>query len=226
MPPHRLDAEQIRDQILVVTGELDRTAGGPSVESTQPRRSIYTKVFRNRQDPLLAVFDAADSFASVDRRNTTTTPNQALFLFNGPWPLARAQAMARRLEREAPDDGVIDRAYRLAYGRPVTAGERRAAEDFLRAQTALYEDASESVRAEFLSAMPGRDGNLALEISAKGARFAATDNPGSDHAAWPDEDFTIEAVIQLRIAVPGRHRYARSCRTGTTTSSTRDGRWA
>jgi hypothetical protein len=86
----RLDAEQIRDAILAATGELDRTPGGPSVGHAAPRRTIYTKVMRNTQDPLLAVFDAPDALASSSGRPTTTTAPQALFMINGPWS-ARTQ---------------------------------------------------------------------------------------------------------------------------------------
>ena len=57
MPTRRLDAEQIRDAMLVVTGKLDRTVGGPSVEFKEPRRSVYLKWLRNTKEPLLDVFD-------------------------------------------------------------------------------------------------------------------------------------------------------------------------
>lgn len=53
----RLDAEQIRDAILAVTGQLDLTAGGPGVPSDVPRRSIYLRMMRNERDALLDVFD-------------------------------------------------------------------------------------------------------------------------------------------------------------------------
>ena len=96
-PVRRLDAEQIRDAMLAVSGELDLTAGGPSVNPSQPRRSIYTKAIRNTRDPVLDVFDIADPFTSTDRRNVTTTPTQSLLMINGAWPLQRAEALAATL---------------------------------------------------------------------------------------------------------------------------------
>ena len=54
----RLDAEQIRDAVLAVTGELDLTPGGEGVDAAKPRRSVYNKVIRNTRDPVLDVFDA------------------------------------------------------------------------------------------------------------------------------------------------------------------------
>src|SRR5207244_650740 len=78
----RLDAEQIRDALLAVTGRLDLTAGGPSLDPTKPRRTVYCKVRRNYRDPLLDVFDAPEGFNSAAERNVTTTPTQALLLIN------------------------------------------------------------------------------------------------------------------------------------------------
>ena len=99
----RLDAEQIRDAMLAAVGELDRTAGGPSVGHAAPRRTIYTKVMRNTQDPLLAVFDAPDALASSPSRPTTTTAPQALFMINGSWTLQRRGARATDQAKQASE---------------------------------------------------------------------------------------------------------------------------
>ncbi len=134
MNTRRLDAEQIRDAILTASGELQLDAGGPSAEPTAPRRSIFTKVLRNTRDPLLEAFDAPESFGSVPQRNVTTTPNQALFLINGDWPLKRAAALAVRVSREAknrPPEVLVETAYRLAYGRKPSTEETAAAVEFL-----------------------------------------------------------------------------------------------
>ena len=132
----RLDSEQIRDAMLLVSGELKLDAGGPSVDASAPRRSVYTKVLRNHPDPLLDAFDSPDSFGSVCTRNVTTTPTQSLLLMNGDWPLKRATAFARRVRAEAksPDPGdLVERAYRLAYGRAPQADERSTGIEFLQA---------------------------------------------------------------------------------------------
>jgi hypothetical protein len=132
----RLDAEQIRDALLAVTGELDRAAGGPAVKSNVPRRTIYSRVLRNTRDPLLEVFDLPYFISSVPSRDTTTTPVQSLLLLNSATMLARAQAFARRLEREVPaDEGSrIRHAYRLAFGRRPEPEETMAALLFLKEQ--------------------------------------------------------------------------------------------
>jgi hypothetical protein len=122
----RLDAEEIRDAMLAVSGELAADVGGPSVDADAARRSIYVKV-------LLEVFDAAEPFGSVANRNLTTTANQALLMINGAWPLKRAEAFAHRLEQVGPADegSLIDTAYRLAYGRLPQGDEREAGRQFL-----------------------------------------------------------------------------------------------
>jgi hypothetical protein len=117
----RLDAEEIRDAILAVTGELDPRIGGPSQEPSRDRRTIETRIVRNAPDALLSAFDAPDGTGSTPRRDVTTTSTQALLMLNGPWALARTQALANRLERLTPGSpGGADRivlGYRLALSR-------------------------------------------------------------------------------------------------------------
>jgi hypothetical protein len=134
----RLDAEQIRDALLAVTGELDPAAGGPGVPGSTPRRTIYTRFLRNSRDPLLDVFDLPPFFNSEPARDTTTTPLQSLLLINSPTMLVRARAFAARVERELPPSATLDdqvaAAYRLAYGRPPGADDLATARAFVRAQ--------------------------------------------------------------------------------------------
>ena len=81
----------------------------------------------------MELFDSPETYSSVPVRNSTTTPNQALLMINGPWPLKRAAAFARRLEQVGPADvgSMVDAAYRLAYGRMPQPDERAAAVRFL-----------------------------------------------------------------------------------------------
>lgn len=122
--PRRLDAEQIRDAMLAVSGELDLTAGGPAADANSSRRTIYTRKKRNTQDELLRSLDAPAGFFSTPERQSTTTPTQALLLVNGDWTMARARKLADRAK-------TIDDAWQLALGRPPTDEERQAAEAFL-----------------------------------------------------------------------------------------------
>jgi hypothetical protein len=133
MPTRRLTAEQIRDAILSVTGKLDPAIGGPSVDAKTPRRTVYTRVLRNSHDPLLDVFDAPETFTSTAQRNVTTTPTQALLMLNSPFMQQQALAFAERLLTDVPDseDGRIDLAFRLAFGRPATEQQTAQVRAFL-----------------------------------------------------------------------------------------------
>jgi hypothetical protein len=147
----RLDAEQIRDALLSVTGQLDWRMGGPSVEGAIPRRTIYTKVLRNTHDPLLEVFDSPEGFHSTAQRNVTTTPTQALLLLNSSSFMDRARALADRLLKDTPatDEEMVRAAYRLAYGRAPAPTERQEALGFLREQASR-------IRSQFHRADPRR----------------------------------------------------------------------
>ncbi len=134
----RLDAEQIRDAMLAVSGELDPAIGGPSAPTALPRRTIDTRLVRNIRDALLEAFDAADGTFSTPRRNTTTTATQALLLINGDWTLARANSLATRLERlqssSTDNRDQIGRAYRLTFARLPEPDEIAEATAFLNHQ--------------------------------------------------------------------------------------------
>jgi hypothetical protein len=147
----RLDAEQIRDSILQVSGKLDMKSGGPSVPASMPRRSIFTEQRRNSPDPLLDVFDSADGFSSTPERNVTTTPTQALLMINSKGSLARAADFANRVKAEGGSEreSQIALAYRLAFGRDATAAEVAAAIEFLNRQAAQNAAAASSVLTDF-----------------------------------------------------------------------------
>ncbi len=131
--PHRLEAEQIRDAVFALTGELSDKSGGPGANYSDPRRTIYTRIMRNSRDPFTDVFDAPQWFSSASSRPTTTTPVQSLLLVNSAFMLQRGRAFAARLEKLAPGDTnkQIETAYRLAFGRAPSDDETKAATAFL-----------------------------------------------------------------------------------------------
>ena len=123
--PRRLDAEQVRDALLAVSGELDAEAGGPAGDGNATRRSVYTMKKRNNPNELLRALDMPAGFASTAERQSTTTPTQALQLLNGDWLLARSRKLADRVES-------IDDAWLAVLGRPPSKSERETAEGFLK----------------------------------------------------------------------------------------------
>jgi len=151
MPVRRLDAEQIRDALLLVSGELRERSGGPGDESTAPVRSIYTRIMRNARDPLLDAFDAPDAFGSLARRNTTTTPTQSLLMLNSDLTLQRAKALANVVHQYQQDSNdptaAVQFAYRRVLGRLPTNDESELAKNFLTQQQRLIESEQPSTTA-------------------------------------------------------------------------------
>jgi hypothetical protein len=152
--PQRLEAESMRDAVLAVTGELDSTLGGEPYldfrtyffKGTQfydtieqvgagfNRRSLYRLWARGGRSPLLDALDCPDPSTTTPRRAVTSTPLQALTLFNNVFVLYQAERFAQRLAREAGSDEASQArlAYRLAFGRPPTAAEERLVVPFVK----------------------------------------------------------------------------------------------
>ncbi|QDU38618.1 Planctomycete cytochrome C [Maioricimonas rarisocia] len=136
-PSRRLEGEAIRDTILFVSGRLSRESGGPGydlfdkrggltgfnpVESFSGkglRRMIYAHRVRRERDAVFGAFDCPDYGQSTPRRRESTTPLQALNLFNSRFVLEQTAVMAERVEAEArsAEAAQIERAYELALGR-------------------------------------------------------------------------------------------------------------
>ncbi len=143
----RLSAEELRDAILAVSGDLDRSPGGPHPfpdEKTwgftqhspfaavyeHDRRSVYLMLQRIKRHPLFALFDGPDTATSTPDRFTTTVPTQALFFLNDPFVHAKSESLARRLQ-SLSEEQRFDRVFALFFSRPVTSDERDVARQFL-----------------------------------------------------------------------------------------------
>ena len=143
-PPRRLEAEAIRDGILSVTGVLDGRMGGASFYlhevdrenvyhyhpreefgPAESRRMIYAFKVRMEQDGVFGAFDCPDGSLVVPRRGVSTTPLQALNLYNSPYLLQQSANFAERLRREsgAGMEAQVRRAWQLAFSRDPSAAE-------------------------------------------------------------------------------------------------------
>ena len=118
-PISRLSAEQVRDGLLAVSGELDLESGGEGVVADESnRRAIYRKVMRNSPDEVMHTFDSPDHISHMPQRNVTTTATQSLLLLNSGWTRHRAAALAKRLANRHPGnaEAQIVEAHELAFG--------------------------------------------------------------------------------------------------------------
>ncbi len=151
-PRVRLDAEGLRDQALAVTGLLDRTIGGPSVNPYQPaglwkvvafagsntkefkkdegaklyRRSVYTFWKRTSPPASMATFDAPTREQCTVRRERTNTPLQALVLMNDAQYVEAARHLARMSYKSRDDDASrVERMLESALFQPASEADRK-----------------------------------------------------------------------------------------------------
>src|SRR5262249_47031466 len=135
VPPRRLEAEAIRDSLLVAGGSLDEKPFGPgSLDDNNPRRSIYLTVKRSRLSPTLQAFDAPEGIQSVGEGSSTTATTQALVMMNSRFVRTQAEKLAARVKPWSTDavPGAIEKAYRIALGRKPTDAEAKKMTAFVR----------------------------------------------------------------------------------------------
>jgi len=163
-PVRRLEAEEVRDALLAVAGELDRTAGGSlltvanrgyffdhtSKDATtygSDRRSLYLPVVRNNLYDVFQLLDFPDPSVSSGDRTTTTIAPQALLMLNGDLVLRASAGLADRVLVETDDNHRLARLYDLAYTREPTADEIKTNLAFLQAAERLLEPAEPDAQA-------------------------------------------------------------------------------
>ena len=161
-PQRRLEAEAIRDIILVASGNLNLQMGGKpffpwvpeevrrsvakgiwNVTEDGPdiwRRSVYSYSKRGMRYPMFDVFDQPNPNITCERRDVTTVPTQALTLLNNDFVLKQAKHFAERVLREAgpEQDAQIRAAYRIALSRDPSRQEMELNLGFLEQQWALH----------------------------------------------------------------------------------------
>ncbi len=143
MSRRRLDIEAWRDAMLAVSGKLDATMGGPTMDlsaGNNVRRTMYAKISRHDLNQLLRLFDFPDANITSERRGETTVPQQQLFVLNSPFVVDAAKALAARVQKEsASDETRVQRAFLLTFGRPPSEDEVRLAVAFLSGQDSSAE---------------------------------------------------------------------------------------
>ena len=152
-PIRRLDAEQLRDAILAVNGNLDLQMFGPNISGAgeinanstaaqmveynydfkDTRRSVYTPAFRVKRHELFELFDFGNVNFSIGQRNTSTVALQALYMLNNPFVLEQSESAAQSLLKSVGNPNErVDIAFRKTLGRPPTDQERKLISEFLK----------------------------------------------------------------------------------------------
>ncbi len=157
-PLRRLEAESIRDGILAVSGELDRTMYGPSIPihltsflqgrgrppESGPldgygRRSVYMALWRNFLPPMMLTFDMPVPFSSFGNRNVTNVPAQSLTLLNDPFVQEQAEKWAKKLSVETTGDREkVNQIYLRAFNREPTETELEEGLEFINEQREIH----------------------------------------------------------------------------------------
>jgi len=167
-PRKRLDAEEIRDSLLLASGVLEDKIGGPSVFPPLPsnvvigvntfdnnpawrvskdvhdqnRRSLYVFTRRSMPYPLLEVFDPANPQLVHNKRDVTTTPLQALTLFNSEIIFGWSQALAAKVLNESGNNesAEVDNLYQILFARNADKSEKAALHKFLSTQEKIIRE--------------------------------------------------------------------------------------
>ncbi len=169
-PYKRLDIESIRDSMLSVSGNLNKSMQGPGIFLPVPdvvieahtdkqaawkaesgnvinRRTIYAFVKRTLTLPLLETFDFCDTTQSSEKRSSTNVAPQALTLFNSQFVNHQAEQLAFRLLRDFKDDqGMqVEMVFKLCLARSPTESEKAAMLSFLQKESkAIQMDATKA----------------------------------------------------------------------------------
>ncbi|MEM8484461.1 MAG: PSD1 and planctomycete cytochrome C domain-containing protein [Bacteroidota bacterium] len=158
-PVRRIEAEAIRDAMLVASGRFNPEMFGEDIPvhltefmegrgrpaASGPldgdgRRSIYLSVRRNFLQPFMLVFDMPIPFTSFGKRNTSNVPAQSLTLLNDPFVYDQAGHWAREIIALKDLDTAqrIRLIYQRAFARVPTPEEVENALAFLQAQARTY----------------------------------------------------------------------------------------
>lgn len=154
-PRFVLDAEIIRDQLLLAAGVLSPDIGGPPVRPPQPdgvteaaygkpkwnadegqarfRRSLYTFAKRTAPFAMFATFDAPSGEACIARRNRSNSPLQALTMLNDTMLMEIAQKSGRRIAQQSLNDDAarLTELFRRTIVRTPTAKESEVFLEYL-----------------------------------------------------------------------------------------------
>jgi hypothetical protein len=133
MRVRRIEAESIRDALIVTSGSLDDKMLGKPADINSQRRSVYLPIRRTSLNPFLQIFDAPKTVTTLGRRDATNVPAQSLTMLNSPFVIDEAGRWARTLVQDDSDCAAtrIQRMFAIAFARPPEKDELAAAGQYL-----------------------------------------------------------------------------------------------
>ena len=151
MNQRRIDVEALRDAMLAVSGQLDKSAVKGSIVQNLPvgeigrnidasrvsndgvQRSVYIPVVRSVLPTMFETFDFADPSMVKGKRDITTVPTQALFLLNDSFVMKQASETAKALmaDKSLSKSDRIEKAYRLAFSRSASDRESKRSSEYI-----------------------------------------------------------------------------------------------
>ena len=196
----RLDAESLRDSMLLASGQLDLQMGGksfrptiapealeglsrkqaawtPSSYAEQRRRSLYIFSKRGLLPPMMTTFDFVETTLPCGRRNSTTVPPQALAMMNNHFVHRQSSEMAKAVRKVAGKSvkAQVQTAWRMAYARQPSAGEVELGLQHLAVQRTRFDQTKNTQKNDkFYKDLPVASG-LVLHLRAdRGVKVSAT----------------------------------------------------
>jgi mono/diheme cytochrome c family protein len=130
----RLDAEEIRDSMLFVAGDLDlKNTSGPSTDFGEDnlRRTVFCKVSRYRLNNYLMIFDFPNPSFTAEQRFSSNVPLQELYFMNNTFVYKQAGVLAGRVENEANDQARMAKVYEYVFQRKPSPDELQLGLKFL-----------------------------------------------------------------------------------------------
>ncbi len=214
----RLEAEAVRDSMLLAAGELEPVDSAETrpVPGWSNRRSVYVEVIRNQPDPILQTLDLPTPVTTKGQRDQTNVPAQSLLLMNNTQVMHLAARFGERVVQDPElesDRERITAMFRLAVGRAPTEEELDAAQRFLQSAHSR-EPRPEDVEIWTAEALNRREKSAGLRADTASKtrgvlRFYHRSAAPKAIAAWefeepPEDGLATDTIGGLELELDGR----------------------
>lgn len=180
----RLEAETIRDAMLLSSGTIDLSNQSAPVDAKSSLRSMFLRVHRNSLDPMLRAFDFPEPHSAVGRRDVTNVPAQSLLMMNSPQVSSFANSLANLIQLDESvdsDPGRISQLYLRTFSRFPTAQETESVLDHLESTRVMIANQQRELK-DLKDQIHQRQERIIAIMEPKRAELADQDTPTSPSA--------------------------------------------